>query len=124
MRKNNETIEGKQIKIEVCDQGVGIAPQYLDKIFDPYFSTKQQGSGLGLASCYSIVHKYQGTIEVESELSLGTKFTLTFPAFKGTKAPIATGVIEGAVPAVKDTSHTRQARLRLVEQVVFRRVYA
>jgi PAS domain S-box-containing protein len=87
---NIETSGVKQIKIEVCDQGIGISPQHLDKVFDPYFSTKQQGSGLGLASCYSIVHKHEGTIVVESELNVGTKFTLTFPAIEDTKPSLDT----------------------------------
>ncbi len=77
---NIEATEGKQVQIIVQDQGIGIAPQYLDKIFDPYFSTKQQGSGLGLASCYSIINKHNGTITVESELSQGSTFKLTLPA--------------------------------------------
>ena len=79
---NLATTEGKQIQIVVQDQGVGIAPQHLDKIFDPYFSTKQQGSGLGLASTYSIINKHNGTILVKSELNQGTRFTITLPALQ------------------------------------------
>ena len=78
--ENIETVEGKQVQVIVQDQGVGIAPQHMDKVFDPYFSTKQQGSGLGLASCYSIINKHNGTITAESELNQGTTFTLTLPA--------------------------------------------
>ncbi len=78
--KNITTDKGRQVQISVQDQGIGIAPQHLDKIFDPYFSTKQQGSGLGLASCYSIITKHGGTIRVTSELNHGTLFTITLPA--------------------------------------------
>ena len=77
----NVDISGlRQVKITVQDEGVGIASQYLDKIFDPYFSTKQQGSGLGLASVHSIIVKHGGTIKVDSVLNRGTTFTIHLPA--------------------------------------------
>lgn len=87
--------EDKRVQITVRDQGIGIAPQHLDKIFDPYFSTKQQGSGLGLASCYSIINKHNGTIVAASELNQGTTFTITLPVVaeqKETSAAVAEGV--------------------------------
>ena len=71
---------GRYIKISVEDQGMGIPREHLSKIFDPYFTTKQQGSGLGLASVYSIIKRHSGHIEVESELGKGTRFTLFLPA--------------------------------------------
>lgn len=82
---NIKTAAGKQVQISVQDQGVGVAPQHLDKIFDPYFSTKQQGSGLGLASCYSIISKHNGTIVATSELNRGTTFTIILPAVEEQK---------------------------------------
>lgn len=72
--------QGKFIKITVRDEGSGIAQKHLDRIFDPYFSTKQTGSGLGLATCYSIIGKHNGHISVDSELGKGTKFTVYLPA--------------------------------------------
>lgn len=71
---------GDYVKISVSDTGTGIAPEHLNKIFDPYFTTKQQGSGLGLATVYSITRKHQGHIEVESRLGVGTTFHLWLPA--------------------------------------------
>lgn len=71
---------GKYIKITVADQGTGISPEILDKIFDPYFSTKTDGSGLGLAIIHSIIHNHGGYINVESKVSIGTKFHLYLPA--------------------------------------------
>ncbi|MBI2512462.1 MAG: ABC transporter substrate-binding protein [Opitutae bacterium] len=68
------------VKISVSDTGTGIAPEHLSKIFDPYFTTKQQGSGLGLATVYSIARKHQGHIEVDSRLGAGTTFHLWLPA--------------------------------------------
>ncbi|MBI2518595.1 MAG: ABC transporter substrate-binding protein [Opitutae bacterium] len=71
---------GRYVHLTVADTGVGIAADHLAKIFDPYFTTKQQGSGLGLATVYSIVKKHQGHIEVESRLGEGTAFHIWIPA--------------------------------------------
>ncbi|MCB0195441.1 MAG: PAS domain S-box protein [Anaerolineae bacterium] len=68
------------VQITVQDEGVGIAPQYLDRIFDPYFTTKQKGSGLGLAITHSIISKHSGTIAVDSKQNQGTIFTIRLPA--------------------------------------------
>lgn len=70
----------KAIKIEITDLGSGISPENIEKIFDPYFSTKQTGNGLGLAICHSIITKHEGSISVESEAGKGTTFTLYLPA--------------------------------------------
>jgi PAS domain S-box-containing protein len=71
---------GPCIKVTVEDHGVGISEQYLSKIFDPYFTTKQMGSGLGLATTYSIIQKHNGYITVSSEIEKGTIFTFYLPA--------------------------------------------
>jgi len=73
-------VPGDYVHIAVADTGTGIKAEHLDKIFDPYFTTKQQGSGLGLATVYSIVKKHRGDIEVESELGRGTTFHIWLPA--------------------------------------------
>lgn len=67
------------IKIEIADTGVGIPEENLDKIFEPYFSTKETGTGLGLAIVKKIVDDHNGTIAVESKLNEGTKFTVRLP---------------------------------------------
>ena len=71
---------GKYIEISIADQGVGIPEKHLDKIFDPYFTTKQKGSGLGLATTYSIVKKHNGHITAESKVGEGTTFRIWLPA--------------------------------------------
>jgi PAS domain S-box-containing protein len=71
---------GRYIKISIKDQGVGIPADYLPKIFDPYFTTKQMGSGLGLATSYSIIKNHHGHISVESVLEIGTTFNIYLPA--------------------------------------------
>ena len=68
------------VEISVKDSGVGIPEQYLTKIFDPYFTTKEKGSGLGLATSYSIVKNHAGLIEVRSEVGKGTTFRVYLPA--------------------------------------------
>ncbi|MCB2181143.1 MAG: GAF domain-containing protein [Desulfobulbaceae bacterium] len=72
--------EGHYILISVGDQGCGVSVEHISKIFDPYFTTKQQGSGLGLATCYSIVKNHNGHISVESESGTGTTFHIYLPA--------------------------------------------
>ena len=64
--------EGDYVRITVSDSGCGIAPEDLGRIFDPYFTTKSQGSGLGLATVYSIVRKHRGSIDVDSRAGAGT----------------------------------------------------
>jgi two-component system cell cycle sensor histidine kinase/response regulator CckA len=71
---------GRYVKISVQDQGVGIPAEYLSKIFDPYFTSKQRGSGLGLAVVHSIVRNHQGHIAVESSPGKGTTFHIYLPA--------------------------------------------
>jgi CheY-like chemotaxis protein len=71
---------GKYVKIKVRDCGLGIPPDYLPKIFDPYFSTKQKGSGLGLATAYSIIKNHEGYMTVESTLGKGTTFYIYLAA--------------------------------------------
>ena len=65
---------GDYVCIEVRDEGTGISPQNLKKIFDPYFTTKRTGNGLGLASSYSIVTTHKGTITVDSSIGQGSIF--------------------------------------------------
>ncbi len=78
---------GEYIKITVRDEGTGIGKQHLDRIFDPYFTTKQTGNGLGLATVYSIIKKHGGGISVDSQLGRGTTFTLYFRASKLSTVP-------------------------------------
>jgi len=70
---------GEYVKVSITDQGIGIPDKIIDKIFDPFFSTKSSGSGLGLATCYSIVQKHKGHITVSSLPGEGTTFTIYLP---------------------------------------------
>ena len=71
---------GEYIRIAIRDEGTGIPEEYLKRIFDPYFTTKPKGTGLGLATTYSIVKNHNGLITVESELHAGSTFTVYLPA--------------------------------------------
>ena len=68
------------VEISVADTGTGIPESTLQRIFDPYFTTKPQGNGLGLATCYSIINKHGGKIRVESTVGKGTTFIISLPA--------------------------------------------
>src|SRR5215216_2116721 len=72
--------EDGYVKVSLRDTGVGISEDALAKIFEPYFSTKQTGFGLGLAVTKTIIEEHQGSIEVNSELNRGTTFVVKVPA--------------------------------------------
>ena len=71
--------EGRYVKITVHDQGCGISAEIQPNIFDPYFTTKEYGSGLGLATAHAIITKHDGFITVESEVDAGTTFVIYLP---------------------------------------------
>ncbi len=77
---------GYYVKVSVQDQGGGIDPEILPRIFEPYFTSKEAGSGLGLATSYSIVANHEGRIEVDSQPGIGSTFAFFLPA---------TGELEG-----------------------------
>ena len=70
---------GAYVAVEVRDNGSGIKPEHLERIFDPFFTTKKTGTGLGLATVHSIVKRHGGQIGVDSELGVGTAFTVFLP---------------------------------------------
>ncbi len=67
------------VKVSIIDAGVGIPEEHLSKIFDPYFTTKQCGSGLGLATAYAVIQRHQGMIEVSSKVGRGTCVCVYLP---------------------------------------------
>ncbi|WP_224746798.1 ATP-binding protein [Pelovirga terrestris] len=68
------------VRVTISDQGEGIPADIIDKVFDPYFSTKPQGSGLGLSIVHSIISKHDGHIQVDSSPGQGTTFSMYLPA--------------------------------------------
>jgi two-component system, sporulation sensor kinase E len=70
--------EGEHVVLQIEDQGTGIPEELLSRIGTPFFTTKEQGTGLGLAVCYSIANRHRAVIDVQSG-SIGTTFTIRFP---------------------------------------------
>lgn len=79
---NPKLVPGNYVSIKIRDTGIGIPREHLNKIFEPYFTTKesQKGTGLGLFISQNIIQKHNGLITVESELGKGTTFTIYLPA--------------------------------------------
>ncbi|MBI5103316.1 MAG: PAS domain S-box protein [Nitrospirae bacterium] len=71
---------GDYVEISIKDSGIGIPAHYLPRIFDPYFTTKEKGSGLGLATSYSIMKNHGGLIDVSSEVGKGSVFRIYLPS--------------------------------------------
>jgi signal transduction histidine kinase len=71
-----------KVYIKIIDNGVGIAPSKVGKIFVPYFTTKSTGTGLGLAMVKQIIENHQGTIDFDTELGVGTTFEIVMPVTK------------------------------------------
>ncbi len=69
----------KRVEISVEDQGTGIEPEKLERLFEPYFSTKETGTGLGLAISRQAVEEHGGRMEVESRVGVGTRMTIILP---------------------------------------------
>lgn len=75
-----ELIDGKYVSIEIHDEGHGIPHSIINKVFDPFFTARKTGYGLGLATCHSIIKKHNGIISVESVPEKGTTFRILLPA--------------------------------------------
>ncbi len=69
----------ESVVLEISDTGSGIPPEHLDKVFDPFFTLKKEGTGLGLSVSYGIVHRHEGDIELSSRPGEGTKVTIRLP---------------------------------------------
>ncbi len=107
--------DGSYVRISIKDQGEGIPKELLDRIFDPYFTTKEEGSGLGLTLTHSIVSKHHGHIEVETG-PRGTDFIIFLPAMPGRK-------IEEKSARVKIVNgHTRARVLIMDDEVMVREI--
>ncbi len=119
---------GKYLEIEITDEGVGIHPDILPKIFDPYFTTKKTGNGIGLTTCYSIMKKHGGDITVRSGLGKGSTFTLYMPIDtqvepKSLRQPSEPVKRSGRILIIDDDSLIRQTLCQLL-QVLHHEGYA
>ena len=113
--------KGEEACIEVSDDGVGIAPALLDRVFVPFFTTKVNGSGLGLAAAYSIVQAHGGRINVASRQGAGTTFTIFLPLAEiasGTPKPFAAlPFASGSVLVMDDQAVVRHVVERALGEV-------
>ncbi len=109
---------GPYVVATVHDRGCGIPTELMDRIFEPYFTTKDQGSGLGLATCYTAVHRHGGTITVRSKVNVGTEFQIYLPASGKAAEPVnveAPRVIpgDGSVLVVDDQDGVREVAMQI-----------
>ncbi len=115
-----ETFPDRWVRIGIVDKGVGISKENLAKIFDPYFTTKSTGSGLGLATSYSIIKSHGGTLSVQSEVAMGSTFSFILPAISEENIlehPIETDVKfgQGKVLIMDDEIQIRKVLGEMVE---------
>lgn len=109
-------VDGRaQLCIRVADQGIGMSPQVLERLFSPFFTTKRDGTGLGLMSCKRIIESCNGSIQVTSEAGAGSRFDLLLP-MRGKPAGSAEPVLElpmgrGQSVLVVDNTATRLSLL-------------
>jgi PAS domain S-box-containing protein len=113
---------GRYVMISVRDHGCGIEADVLPRIFDPYFTTKQSGSGLGLATVHAIIAKHEGHITVRSMLGVGTTFSVYLPACAA--APPAESVIgrqlqtgSGRILVMDDEEALRKLLAQILERL-------
>ncbi len=99
--------EGNHVQIDIMDEGVGIPQEHLDRIFDPFYTTKENGTGLGLSTVRSIVRNHGGTVQVDSVLGKGTTITLVLPA------ETSTGPVPA--PAAPQNGQGRRGRILVMD---------
>jgi PAS domain S-box-containing protein len=113
---------GPYLRTSFRDHGVGIQPDHLNKVFDPYFTTKQKGSGLGLTVAYSIIDKHNGRLTAESKTGLGTTFTIYLPATETTASQIADEEThlfqgQGKILVMDDEEFIRDLAIRMLGNI-------
>jgi PAS domain S-box-containing protein len=113
---------GRYVKVRIKDGGAGIAPKHLPMMFVPYFTTKPGGSGLGLATSYSIIKKHGGLMTVDSEVGVGTTFTLFLPAARTRAASVRPDAVQdlrghGRVLVVDDEEAVRKCTSWILDEL-------
>jgi signal transduction histidine kinase/ActR/RegA family two-component response regulator len=111
---------GKYVRISVQDRGCGIPPDVLPRIFDPYFTTKKTGTGLGLAAAYAIIAKHKGHITVRSAVGVETTFSIFLPASEqdaSAKRPAREALLTGSgrILVMDDEDAIRILAARMLE---------
>jgi signal transduction histidine kinase/ActR/RegA family two-component response regulator len=114
--------EGEYVKVSVADNGPGIPESHLGRVFDPYFTTKPTGTGLGLATSYAVISKHGGRIDVESRLDVGTTFHIYLPVSAASQTTTqATPVValqgSGRVLVMDDRADALRVTVDLLESM-------
>jgi signal transduction histidine kinase len=99
-------LAGSSVVLEVTDTGVGMTPEVQARIFDPFFSTRSGGSGLGLPTTRKIIEAHGGSIQVQSEAGKGTQFTIDLPAVAPSSPPDGDRIAQDGPPAQRPTGPT------------------
>jgi len=133
LRVENLTLEGvlslsdgEYIKISIEDQGIGISKENLHNIFRLYFTTKQEGSGLGLTTSYIIIQKHGGLIRAESQVGAGATFHIYLPAYSGeasakkpgTEKSLVTGT--GRILVMDDEKYIRDLASEMLNTIGYK----
>ncbi len=101
---------GNWVTIAISDEGIGLPPESIQQVFDPYFTTKGTGNGLGLATCYSIIKKHQGLIQAANMSGGGAQFTIYLPA-----TPNASPEKGFVAPLPKPDSTAKPSRILIMD---------
>ncbi|MFH1618903.1 MAG: ATP-binding protein, partial [bacterium] len=113
---------GKYVSIRIEDEGAGIPESHIARIFDPYFTTKQHGSGLGLSVVFSVIKKHDGHVTVESVPGKGSSFTVYLPASPEKSYPEGGGSDEtmvkgrGRILIMDDEAAVRKVACRILQE--------
>jgi PAS domain S-box-containing protein len=116
---HSQLARGDYVRVSIKDSGIGIPKDILPRIFDPFYTTKTKGHGLGLSTCHSIITRHGGCIEVESEPANGSTFHVYLPA--SSDAVVANGISttkhkgSGTIIVVDDEEVVRNAIQRMCE---------
>lgn len=120
IRISTRVDEGR-VRMQVTDSGTGMSDETRQRIFEPFFSTKETGQGLGTSIIFNIVERHQGRIDVESELGKGTSFTIRLPIFTGdlaSEGPIAEPEtlppVESRILLVDDDATVRETNAEIL----------
>ncbi|WNC72317.1 response regulator [Thalassotalea psychrophila] len=116
---------GNYFAISIKDNGIGIPNEHKEDIFKPYFTTKEYGHGLGLSSCLTIVKNHNGTITVESEIDLGSTFTVYLPIrgqnqhIEPMHQPFSNNIMPGSgrILYVEDDANTQEATFEMLKEL-------
>jgi PAS domain S-box-containing protein len=116
--------EGRYVEISIEDEGEGISPEYIKKIYDPYFTTKPDGTGLGLTISYSIIKRHGGHIELSTSQGRGTTFTIFLPASdsvgSGSKNDIfSDAVLSGSILLMDDEDLVLNVASKMLTKIGF-----